>query len=78
MKSIFASNGGKRCENCFFCAFDAEANKLLCEKKGLVDRGGRCFRYRYDPFKRMPKSTPAIIKPDAAEFSLDTDDGKED
>ena len=77
MKSIFSASTEKRCEICIFCAFDPTADKLLCEKKGLVDRKSKCFRFRYDPFKRMPSTTPKITTHSPEEFSLDVDDSNE-
>lgn len=71
MKSIFSEKQEKKCETCIFSAFNADADKLLCEKKGLVDRHSKCFRYRYDPFKRVPKKDPSLPKMEEKDFSLD-------
>lgn len=71
MKSLFASKRDAKCETCVHCAFSAQADRLLCEKKGLVPRDSRCFRYRYDPFKRVPQKTPSLPRMTAADFSLD-------
>ena len=74
MKESLFSNKEKRCENCVHCAFSQNADRLVCEKKGLVDRGYHCFRYKYDPFKRVPKSAPPLAAHDASEFSLDAEE----
>ncbi len=71
MKSLFGEKKEARCETCIHCAFSAKDERLLCEKKGLVKRDGRCFRYRYDPFKRIPQKTPTLPQMKAEEFSLD-------
>ena len=50
---------------CLYCkrgvALDEE--QILCSRKGVVDPGGACRAFRYDPLKRVPK------KPVVANFS---------
>lgn len=71
MKSLFSGKRDAKCETCIHCAFSQKADRLLCEKKGLVPRDGRCFRYRYDPFKYVPQKAPPLPTVTAADFSLD-------
>jgi len=70
MKKLFSQNKA-RCETCTHCAFSASADRLLCEKKGLVERGGKCRSYRYDPFKRVPERAPELPKYTKEDFSLE-------
>lgn len=42
-----------------YCAYCAHAGRLgedqmICAKKGIVQSGNRCRRFRYDPLKRVP------------------------
>ena len=41
---------------CAYCGRGAalEEGAVLCAKKGLVEPGGSCRAFRYDPFKRIP------------------------
>ena len=50
--------------SCNYCTRSAKlANgEILCSKKGIVPCDGKCFSFRYDPFKRVP------VKPKALDF----------
>lgn len=42
-----------------YCAYCARAGRvdeerMVCQKKGIVDAGGHCPSFRYDPLKRTP------------------------
>ena len=42
-----------------YCAYCAHAGRidehqLICSKKGIVAAADQCFRFRYDPLKRVP------------------------
>ena len=41
---------------CVYCArgIPLEEDKVLCSKRGIVDPGGACRRFQYDPLKRVP------------------------
>ncbi len=49
------------------CAFCERATPLhtggqmLCPKKGVVDGGFLCRRFRYDPLKRIPHERPKLL-----------------
>ncbi len=46
---------------CKFCAHGStlsDPDRMLCQKNGIVDAGGCCRRFRYDPLKRTP--APAL------------------
>ncbi len=51
--------------SCAYCRFGAhlEDGLILCSKKGIKTGENKCWRFRYDPCKRMPK------KPKALDFS---------
>ena len=59
--SIFKS-GGKyfdksiepKCDYCRFGKRAKDGNKVLCEKKGLVDCNSSCGKFIYSPLKRIP------------------------
>ncbi len=42
------------------CAYCAHAGKVddstcVCARKGIVPADGACWRFRYDPLKRVPR-----------------------
>lgn len=41
---------------CSYCArgTQLEDGTILCVKKGIREAGAKCFRFRYDPSKRIP------------------------
>lgn len=59
--SLF-SKGGKyfdkaiapKCDYCQFGKRAKDGNKVLCEKKGLVDCNSSCNKFVYSPLKRIP------------------------
>ena len=52
--------------NCSYCTHGAhmEDGTILCIKKGLKTDDDKCFRFRYDPCKRIP------VKAKTLDFSL--------
>lgn len=60
--------------SCLYCKFSTklDEDRLLCAKRGVVDIGGECRRFRYDPFKRVPSKPKALdfSKYSADDFSL--------
>ena len=60
-----------------FCSYCAHAGKIddstyLCAKKGIVPSCHHCWRFKYDPLKRVParRDTRALEKLDEKDFSL--------
>lgn len=51
--------------SCAYCALGAKLGKdqILCAKRGIVAVDGKCRKFKYDPFKRIPS------KPKALDFS---------
>ena len=60
-----------RCAYCKWAAY-LDEGKRICEKKGVVAAEGRCFRFRYDPLKRVPPrpDPPDFSRFDGEDFSL--------
>ncbi len=44
----------KKCETCLYARIPEDKSLILCEKKGIVEPGGKCRKYEYDPIKRVP------------------------
>ena len=44
--------------------------QMLCPKKGVVEGGFVCRRFRYDPLKRVPTPRPTLIRPDEEDLLL--------
>lgn len=59
---------------CIYCAHSArlDDNTVLCAKKGVQNIDSKCFRFRYDPYKRIPKKAKPLdfSKYDEEDFSL--------
>lgn len=48
--------------SCLYCVYGRPfgENEVACEKKGIVEPGSSCRRFRYDPLKRTPPR-PAVL-----------------
>lgn len=59
---------------CQICVHSTKLDEgaMLCAKKGIVKCDGACWRFRYDPFKRIPSKPKALdfSKYDEDDFSL--------
>ena len=59
---------------CIYCARSTKLNddQVLCAKKGVQPVDFSCFRFRYDPYKRIPKKAKVLdfSKYDNEDFSL--------
>ena len=60
--------------SCVYCAHGArlEDGIILCAKKGILTEEDPCFRFRYDPCKRIPVKARAVdfSQYDKEDFSL--------
>lgn len=52
-------------KSCSYCLHAARLDEqtVLCTRKGVRPQDGRCWRFRYDPCKRIP------ARPKALDFS---------
>ena len=61
-------------KSCAYCVHGTrlEDGNVLCAKKGLRTEFTGCFRFRYDPLKRVPGKMKALdfSKYDQEDFSL--------
>lgn len=59
---------------CSYCAHGTqlEDGQILCAKRGVVSADSACWKFRYDPCKRIPlKAKPLDFeKYDSEDFSL--------
>lgn len=48
--------------SCSYCVYGTrlEDGTILCIKKGLRQEDEHCFRFRYDPCKRIPVKAKAL------------------
>lgn len=60
--------------SCDYCIYGThlEDGHILCRKKGLRTVDDKCFRFKYDPCKRIPRKAKALdfAKYDDVDFSL--------
>lgn len=61
-------------KSCDYCRRGVKLDEdfVLCSKKGVQPVYGKCFRFRYDPTKRIPIKAKAMdfSKYDKEDFSL--------
>ena len=59
---------------CAYCArgTQLEEHTILCKKKGVVEAGGHCRSFQYDPLKRVPPRPAGLdlSRLDDEDFSL--------
>lgn len=60
--------------SCAYCenGTELEEGQILCSKKGVRLSESKCWRFRYDPCKRIPKKAKALdfSKYDKQDYSL--------
>jgi len=60
--------------SCVYCYYSTKIDDdlFLCTKKGVCSINGKCWRFKYDPCKRIPlKARPLdFSKYDNEDFSL--------
>lgn len=49
-------------KDCSYCRFGTtlEDSSILCTKRGIVEAGGKCRKFEYDPIKRIPGKPKAL------------------
>ncbi|MBC8535477.1 hypothetical protein [Feifania hominis] len=68
---IFGKKIEPRCELCEHAVTVVGGGQLLCRKRGMVECGARCRRFRYDPLKRIPKRPAALPEYRQEDFSIE-------
>lgn len=69
-KSILNKDIPKSCNHCFFGKKSTALNLILCKFRGPVSEENFCGKYKYDPLKRIPKTTNKLPTFSAEDFSL--------
>ncbi len=60
-----------RCEYCKYGKLSADGDKVLCPKKGIMDKYYSCKKFRYDPLKRVPDTNaPEFMTFSPEDFAL--------
>ncbi len=61
-------------KSCAYCRYGTqlEEESILCTKKGLRTQEDKCWRFHYDPCKRIPRKAKALdfSKYDKEDYSL--------
>lgn len=61
--------------SCAYCSYGVslQDGQILCSKRGICTEYDKCWRFRYDPCKRIPKKAKAMdfSRFTAHDFSLD-------
>lgn len=60
--------------SCAYCLYGAhlEDGQILCSRKGMRSEDNKCWRFKYDPCKRIPRKAKALdfSKYENEDFSL--------
>ena len=67
MKKLFGNNITPNCEYCELAQFSG-GNFICTKNKVLVNN--KCRKFKYDPLKRVPNSTPSLDKYSLEDFVL--------
>ena len=65
--------GNEAYATCAYCRRSKKSEDgviLYCGRKGIVQAEDTCRRFAYDPFKRVPRSSPKLPDYDPDEFVL--------
>ncbi len=57
MKKMFNKDIIKKCAHCLHSTPLANSGEMACKIKGIVFDYDLCRKYKYDPLKRVPKTT---------------------
>ena len=64
----------KIAKSCSYCAHSVQLNdeQVLCIKRGVVSPEGKCRKFTYEPYKRIPSKPKALNfeKYNEEDFSL--------
>jgi len=65
---------GKKAEPaCMYCKFgkrNGEAERVFCQKKGIVNAYNSCKKFEYDPLKRIPKKAVFSVDLSQEDFEI--------
>ena len=53
-KLFNTKNQIKKCSTCLYGEKAQDNMNIFCSKKGLKEPNDACWRYKYDPLKRVP------------------------
>lgn len=71
MKKLkFSKKHEKYCMQCVHGKLLEYSDEVFCSKKGFVDKFGKCFKYKYDPLKRIPEDASASKEFKPEDFQL--------
>lgn len=60
----------KECKICTVGRISPDGMSILCPKKGIMNPEDKCFHFKYDPLKRIPRKKPKAQEHSAEEFAL--------
>lgn len=69
-KLIFDKKQEKYCKYCIFGKYLEYTDEVFCEKRGFVDKFGKCRKYKYDPLSRTPEKADSSHIFSAEDFKL--------
>ena len=59
-----------KCEYCAHARPSPDGETVLCRYKGVVEKDGKCRKYKYDILKRQPRHKPKLQEFSEEDFTL--------
>lgn len=70
MYYLFNKNIEPSCSYCKFGKLSSDSNKILCNKKGIVELSDSCKKFKYEPLKRIPTKQKLLPKYKKSDFEI--------
>ncbi len=70
MRRLFGENIEPACSYCKNGSATKNGDKIMCLRKGMVEPGFKCRRFKYDPLKRVPSKQAELPEFSEADFEL--------
>ena len=60
----------KECRICVVGRMAPDGMSIRCTKKGIMNPDDKCFHFKYDPLKRVPRKKPKLTEHNPEEFEI--------
>ena len=70
MRRLFGANVEPVCGYYKNGTATKNGDKIMCLRKGMVDPGFKCRRFKYDPLKRVPTNQAELPEFTESDFEL--------
>ena len=70
MRKLFGKNIDPACAYCSNGTATRTGDRIMCLKKGMVEPGFKCRRFKYDPLKRVPSNQAELPEFSEEDFKI--------